>query len=157
VVLEEGMFMKVWRKQGLVVLVLGLAVMAEAGPADASSVAADLTIQRVRLTDQRVLRIRATYVCPTGFAVQPALPPRAFASQQTETHPSSQSKKFSGIVCDGTRGEVLVRFVKPRHPHGAEWEFGALTQVSLTFQASTDLSDVPYFFVVASDSQAVIV
>jgi hypothetical protein len=36
--------MKVRRKQGLVVLVLGLAVMAEAGPADASSVASDITI-----------------------------------------------------------------------------------------------------------------
>jgi hypothetical protein len=134
-----------------VVVVLGLLAMP---PAQAAEPAADLSITSVRLTDQLVLRIEATYVCPPGFAVQPSTLPRAYAGQQTEVYPTSQHKLFGGIVCDGTRREVLVRFVNPRHPRGAHWEFDALTQVSLNFQAS--MAESPFSSVAPSDVQMVI-
>ena len=128
-------------------------VLAAIGPpAYAEQVVADLTITSVRLTDRLVLRIEATVVCPQGFAVAPSSPPRAYAGQQTDVYPSSQYKTFGEIVCDGTQHRMLVRFVKPRHPHGAQWEFDALTQVGLTFQVQRE---DPYLIVGASDTQMV--
>jgi hypothetical protein len=133
-------------------VVLGLVMIA--APAQAAGPVADLAIHSVRLTDRLVLRIEATYVCPSGFAVQPSAPPRAYAGQQTDVYPTSQYKPFGDIVCDGTQRDVLVRFVKPRHPKGAEWEVDSLTQISLTFQAS--MSEAPYSSVAPSDTEMVI-
>ena len=141
-------------KRSAVALAVVLCLVMIAAPAQAAGPVADLSIRSVRLTDQLVLRIEATYVCPSGFAVQPSTLPRAHAGQQTDVYPTSQYKPFGDIVCDGTRRDVLVRFVKPKHPKGAEWEFGALTQVSLSFQAS--MSEAPYSTVSPSDTEMVI-
>jgi hypothetical protein len=119
-------------------LVFGLVAMAP--PALAAGVAADISIVSVRLTDKLVFRIEASYVCPTGFAVPPSWLPRATVSQESDLGGSSQHKKFGDILCDGTRREVLVRFVKPRY--GDQWQVDALTQVTLNFRAIMD--EAPY-------------
>jgi hypothetical protein len=117
-----------------------------------AQVAADLTIERVRLSDRGVLRVRAGYTCPVGLAVNPALPPLAIARQETAERPMSQ-KAYGGIVCDSTRREVRVRFAHPRSPDGAQWRTGVLTHFYLYFQANTDS---PYRFVLATDAEDVI-
>jgi hypothetical protein len=135
----------------VVAVVLGL--IAIPAPAHAAGPAADITIRSVRLTDRLVLRIDATYVCPPGFAVELSRLPQAFAGQQGGIGASSQYKRFGDIVCDGSTRDVLVRFVRPRHPQGATWEFDALTQVSLTFQAR--MTEAPYSTVTPSDVRMV--
>ena len=144
--------MSVRRSSPIAAIAMWVVLAAMGPPAYAEQVIADLTITSVRLTDRLVLRIEAAYVCPPGFAVAPSSLPRAYAGQQTDVYPSSQDKKFGEIVCDGAEHEVLVRFLKPRHPHGARWEFDALTQVRLTFQVQRD---DPYLAVGASDTQMV--
>jgi hypothetical protein len=129
-------------------------VIAGASPALAEGLVADISIRSVRLTDRDVLRIEADYVCPPGFSVPPSFLPRAYASQQSDIGGSSQYKKFGDIVCDGIRHDVLVRFVRPRHPQGGRWAPDALTQVSLTFRATQ--TDTPYLTVSPSDVQMVI-
>jgi hypothetical protein len=118
-----------------------------------AEVVADLTVQRVLLSDRGVLRAKAAYTCPAGFAVQPGLPPFASARQDTDGTPQSV-KSFGGITCDGTRRSLVVRFAHPRSPDGAQWQPGALTHINLYFQASMDN---PYFYVLAMDAQSSIV
>jgi hypothetical protein len=127
---------------------------AVAAPALADPSVADISIRSVRLTDHRVLRIQAEYLCPPGFAVPLSFLPRAYASQQGDSGGSSQYKKFGDIVCDGARHDVLVRFVHPRHQSGGQWAPDALTQVSLTFRATMTAS--PYLTVSPSDVRMVI-
>jgi hypothetical protein len=131
----------------LVVSMIALAPAAQAATAPAG----DISIRSVRLTDQRVLRIEATYICPEGFIIPPSRLPRATVSQQSDVGGSSQHKKFDGIMCDGTRRALLVRFVKPRY--GDQWAFDALTQVDLNFQATMD--QTPYSSVFPADRQMV--
>jgi hypothetical protein len=139
-------------KGATVAAALVVSLIAIAPPAHAANApAGDISIRSVRLTDQRVLRIEATYVCPAGFAVPPSWLPRATVSQQSDPGASSQHKSFEGIQCDGTRRPLLVRFVKPRH--GDEWQFDALTQVELNFRATID--EAPYSSVFPGDTQMV--
>jgi hypothetical protein len=140
------------RKAVVVVAVGVLCLIGVAPPAHAGQVAADITIRSVRLSDQLVLRIEATYVCPSGFEVELSRLPRAYAAQQPPASASSQYKRFADIVCDGTQHEVLVRFVQPRH--GTRWAFDALTQISLTFEAR--MTEAPYSYLQTSDVQMVI-
>jgi hypothetical protein len=135
----------------MLVTVAVLGLIAVAPPAHAGQVAADITIRSVRLTDRLALRIDATYVCPSGFEVDPSRLPRAYAAQQPPASASSQYKKFGDIVCDGTQRAVLVRFVQPRH--GTQWQFDALTQVNLAFEAT--MTEAPYSTVAPADVQMV--
>jgi hypothetical protein len=131
----------------------GQMVTTAAEPSDRAEVAADLTIERMKMSSRGVIRVRAGYVCPQGFAVDPTLPPLAFLQQVVDGQPRAQ-KRFDGIVCDGIPGVVSVRFARPRQPDGARWEPGALTRVGLVFQANTE---DPYLFVLASDAQSVLI
>jgi hypothetical protein len=118
-----------------------------------AEVVADLTISRVALSDRGVLRAKASYLCPVGMTVQPSLPPFAGARQETTGSPMSQ-KSFGGVVCDGTRRELLVRFPHPRSPSGTQWQAGAMTHIDLYFQASVES---PWRYVLAMDAQSSIV
>jgi hypothetical protein len=122
------------RSTAIVIAALVVGLAATAAPAHAAGVAGDISIRSVRLTDRLVMRIEATYLCPAGFTVPLSWLPRATVSQQDPAGGSSQHKKFGPLTCDGTRREVLVRFVRPRH--GDQWAVDALTQVTLNFQAT---------------------
>jgi hypothetical protein len=145
------MFVRARLTGATVVAALVVGLIATAPPANAAGPAGDISIRSVRLTDRLVIRIEATYVCPAGFAVPPSWLPDATVSQQGDVGASSQHKKFDGIVCDGTRRTLLVRFVTPRH--GDHWLFDALTQVTLNFRASMDVA--PYSEVFPQDTQMV--
>ena len=123
------------------------------GPPGRASVAADIEIERAALSQRGVLRIRAGYVCPDGFAVAPTLPATASARQQT-IEEQMRVKTFDGVECDGTPHAIRLRFAHPGSPRGAEWQRDALTSIRLSFQANVD---DPYLYVLTWDVDVVVV
>jgi hypothetical protein len=130
-------------------LVLSLSILG--GTAQASDVVADLEIRRVRLTDKGIMRVRADYFCPAGFAVPEPGFTQAYVFQYSEEHGNPQKAKPFDVTCDATHHELIVRFARPWG--GLEWAAGALTNARMDFVALPE-GDI-YLEARAGDSETV--